>query len=128
MAPSELAVFEPVLNGLRKALGDEGFAAARTAGRILSREDALAAALTIDLGKADTAPPGGERPSTPHGLSKREAEVLRLLAAGKSNREIGGLLFISPATAARHVANIYAKLEIDSRVEATAYAHRHSLI
>ena len=102
--------------------------AAWAAGRILSREDALAAALTIDLGEADTAPPSGVRPSPPHGLSKREAEVLRLLAAGKSNREIGDFLFISPATAARHVANIYAKLGIDSRVEAAAYAHRHSLV
>src|SRR3712207_7889323 len=48
----------------------------------------------------------------------------RLLAAGHSNRELGEKLFISPATAARHVANIYAKLDVDSRVEATAYAHQ----
>ena len=63
-----------------------------------------------------------------HGLTARELEVLRLLAAGHSNRELGELLFISPATAARHVANIYAKLSVDSRAEATAYAHHHGLI
>ena len=65
--------------------------------------------------------------ASPHGLTTRELEVLRLLAAGHSNRELGDLLFISPATAARHVANIYAKLAVDSRAQATAYAHQHGL-
>jgi DNA-binding CsgD family transcriptional regulator len=63
-----------------------------------------------------------------HGLTARELEVLRLLAAGHSNHELGEKLFISPATAARHVANIYSKLGVDSRAEATAYAHQHGLI
>ncbi|HEX5991284.1 MAG TPA: AAA family ATPase [Thermomicrobiales bacterium] len=62
-----------------------------------------------------------------HGLTAREVEVLRLLAAGHSNRELGEMLFISPTTAARHVANIYSKLDVDSRAEATAYAHQHGL-
>jgi len=62
-----------------------------------------------------------------HGLTARELEVLRLLAAGYSNREVGEKLFISPTTAARHVANIYSKLGVDSRVEATSYAHHHGL-
>jgi non-specific serine/threonine protein kinase len=128
MAPSEQLVFEPIWNGLQEALGEDGFAAAWAAGQMLSREEALAAALAIDLGGADTVAPGGAPPPPLHGLSKREAEVLRLLAAGKRNREIGDVLFISAATAARHVANIYAKLGIDSRAEATAYAHRHGLL
>ena len=53
----------------------------------------------------------------PHGLTRRELEVLRLLAAGHSNRQLGDLLFISPATAARHLANIFAKLGVDSRAQ-----------
>ena len=61
-------------------------------------------------------------------MTARELEVLRLLAAGHSNRELGELLFISPATAARHVANIYSKLGVDSRAQATTYAHQHRLI
>jgi DNA-binding CsgD family transcriptional regulator len=65
--------------------------------------------------------------ASPLGLTARELEVLRLLAAGHSNRELGDLLFISPATAARHVANIYAKLGVASRAQATAYAHQHGL-
>jgi non-specific serine/threonine protein kinase len=128
MAPSDLSIFEPVLNGLRETLGEDGFVAAWAAGRQLSREEAVAAALAIDASEADPAAPDGARPPTPHDLSQRELEVLRLIAAGKSNREIGDLLFISTATAARHVANIYAKLGLDSRAAATAFAHRHDLV
>jgi DNA-binding CsgD family transcriptional regulator len=62
-----------------------------------------------------------------HGLTARELEVLRLLAAGHSNREVGESLFISPTTAARHVANIYSKLGVASRAAATTYAHHHGL-
>jgi DNA-binding CsgD family transcriptional regulator len=83
------------------------------------------------LGVRDPRPLRREPPAaigaSPHGLTTRELEVLRLLAAGHSNRELGDLLFISPATAARHVANIYAKLGVDSRAQATAYAHQHGL-
>ncbi|MFN8590478.1 MAG: AAA family ATPase [Thermomicrobiales bacterium] len=66
-------------------------------------------------------------PSAPLGLTTREVEVLRLLVAGYSNREIGDHLYISPATAARHVANIYLKLEVDSRAEATALAVQYGI-
>lgn len=62
-----------------------------------------------------------------HGLTERELEVLRLITGGHSNREMGERLYISPATAARHVANIYNKLGVDSRARATAYAFQHGL-
>ena len=68
------------------------------------------------------------RGASAHGLTARELEVLRLLAAGHSNREVGELLFISPTTVARHVANIFSKLGVDSRAKATAYAHQHGLV
>jgi DNA-binding CsgD family transcriptional regulator len=57
------------------------------------------------------------------GLTDREAEVLRLLAAGQSNKEIGATLFIAPKTASVHVSNILAKLGASSRTEAAAIAH-----
>jgi DNA-binding NarL/FixJ family response regulator len=57
-------------------------------------------------------------------LRSREAEVLRLVAAGRSNREIAGELFISAKTASVHVSNILAKLGATSRIQATAIAHR----
>ncbi len=63
-----------------------------------------------------------------HGLSGRELEVLRLVAAGKSNREIAGELVISEHTVARHVQNIYRKLRLSSRAAATAFAFEHDLV
>jgi DNA-binding CsgD family transcriptional regulator len=57
------------------------------------------------------------------GLTDREVEVLRLLAAGQSNKEIGAKLFIAPKTASVHVSNILAKLGAASRTEAAAIAH-----
>ena len=61
-------------------------------------------------------------------LSPRENEVLTLVAAGKSNRAIAGELFISEKTVARHVSNIFTKLRLSSRAEATAYAYKHGLV
>jgi DNA-binding CsgD family transcriptional regulator len=64
---------------------------------------------------------------TPGGLSRRESEVLTLVAAGKTNRAIATELFISEKTVARHVSNIFTKLGLSSRAQATAYAYRHGL-
>ena len=61
------------------------------------------------------------------GLTSREREVLRLIAAGRSNREIGAVLFIAPKTASVHVSNILGKLGAGSRTEAAAIAHREGL-
>ena len=60
-------------------------------------------------------------------LTSREREVLRLLAAGRSNREIASVLFIAPKTASVHVSNILGKLGAASRTEAAAIAHREGL-
>jgi DNA-binding NarL/FixJ family response regulator len=68
------------------------------------------------------------RADDPHGLSRRELEVLRLLAAGKSNRDIAAALVISEHTVARHVQNIFAKLRVSSRAAATAFAFEHDLV
>lgn len=61
-------------------------------------------------------------------LSAREVEVLRLVATGRTNREIAGSLVISAHTVARHVQNIFGKLEVSSRAAATAYAYEHGLV
>jgi DNA-binding CsgD family transcriptional regulator/tetratricopeptide (TPR) repeat protein len=66
-------------------------------------------------------------PELPDGLSPREAEILRLVARGLSNREIGAELFISEHTAANHIRNILRKTDSANRTEAASYAHRHGL-
>ena len=62
-----------------------------------------------------------------HGLTTRELEILRVLATGKSNREIAAALVISDHTVRRHIQNIFAKLGVSSRAAATAFAVRHDL-
>ncbi len=69
----------------------------------------------------------GETTGLPRGLTSREAEVLRLVAAGKSNRDIAAALVISEHTVARHLQNIFAKLDVSSRSAATAFAFEHGL-
>jgi len=66
-------------------------------------------------------------PAWPAGLTGREVEVLRLIAAGRSNRAIAEALYISPNTVLRHVSNIFAKTGVANRAEAAAYATRQGL-
>jgi DNA-binding CsgD family transcriptional regulator len=68
------------------------------------------------------------RPDLPRGLTAREAEVLRLVAAGKTNRQVAAELMISEHTVARHLQNIFAKLGLSSRSAATAFAFEHGLV
>ncbi len=118
--------------GDRTAAREELRLAARVAGEL--RAAPLQAALA-DLGRrarigvpsaaeADV-DPGASGPLA--SLTSRELDVLRLLAAGHSNKEIGTELFISPKTASVHVSNILAKLNAASRTEAAAIAHRDGL-
>lgn len=76
------------------------------------------------VGTETTGPPPA---GTVTGLSSRELEVLRLVSAGRSNREIGELLFISEKTASRHLSNIFAKLGIRTRAEAARIAAEQGL-
>jgi DNA-binding CsgD family transcriptional regulator len=72
-------------------------------------------------------PTQARRRALPHGLSEREAEVLRLVSQGLSNREIGAALSISVHTAANHVRSILRKASCANRTDATSFAHRHGL-
>jgi DNA-binding CsgD family transcriptional regulator len=64
---------------------------------------------------------------TPDGLTPREVEVLRLVAAGRSNTQIAATLVLSERTVARHLSNIFAKIDVPSRTAAAAYAYEHGL-
>jgi ATP/maltotriose-dependent transcriptional regulator MalT len=93
-----------------------------TACRLLRRLDAAPALARVEaLSEPDARQPAGP-------LSEREAQVLRLLAAGKTNRAIAEELFISEKTVARHVSNIFDKLGVSSRAAATAWAYQRNLI
>jgi pimeloyl-ACP methyl ester carboxylesterase/DNA-binding CsgD family transcriptional regulator len=70
----------------------------------------------------------GDAALPPAGLTGREAEILSLLAAGRSNLEIAAALSISSRTAERHIQNIYVKTDSHNRAEATAFAFRHGII
>ena len=86
---------------------------------------AAGASLQRSSGPAETGP--RER-SGQMGLTAREQEVLRLLADGRSDREIAQTLFVSRRTATTHVANILAKLGVSSRAAAAAHAIRAGLV
>ncbi|AEG44630.1 response regulator transcription factor [Isoptericola variabilis] len=64
----------------------------------------------------------------PGGLSPREVEVLRLVAAGRSNAQVAPELVLSEKTVARHLSNIFAKLDVGSRTAASAFAFEHGLV
>ena len=64
----------------------------------------------------------------PHPLTVRELQVLRLVAAGKTNKSIAAALSLSEKTVDRHLSNILAKLDVPSRAAATAYAYEHRLL
>jgi DNA-binding CsgD family transcriptional regulator len=127
LSPADLAIRESIGERLREMVGMERVSAAWASGRTLSREEALAEAFALRVASVAGEAPGAARHATAHGLTRRELEVLRLLAAGHSNREIGALLFISAPTTARHLSNIYRKLGIDSRTKLAAFALRQGL-
>lgn len=66
--------------------------------------------------------------SFPDGVTGREVEVLRLVASGRSNKDIAAALFLSERTVARHLSNIFTKIGVSSRSAATAYAFEHGLV
>jgi DNA-binding CsgD family transcriptional regulator len=118
-APYEIARTRVLIGEACRSLGDEEASALE-----------LAAAKSIfeRLGAKPDLARLGERSGASHGLSHRELEVLRLIAAGKSNRAIARALVISEHTVARHVHNIFTKLGVSSRAGATAFAFEQDIV
>ena len=85
--------------------------------------DAVACVLAA-AGRREAPPP----PTAPAELTDREVEVLRLIARGRSNREVAQRLFISPKTVGRHVENVYRKIGVSSRAAAAVFAMEHRLL
>jgi DNA-binding CsgD family transcriptional regulator len=118
-APYESARVRALVGRACRGLGDEDTAA-------LELEAARAA--FEELGAVWDLAQLEEPPTERHGLSDRELEVLRLVASGRSNREIAAALVISEHTVARHVQNIFRKLGVSSRTAAGAFAYEHGLV
>jgi DNA-binding CsgD family transcriptional regulator len=121
-APYEVARTRALVGEACRVLGDEEAAALELdAAREIFERLGAAPDLARIQARADSA-------GDAHGLSPRELEVLRLVAAGRSNREIAAELLISEHTVARHLQNIFAKLGLSSRTAATAFAFEHDLV
>ncbi|MEV5984998.1 AAA family ATPase [Streptomyces sp. NPDC052051] len=101
--------------------------AGAVAGHLGARPLADSVALLARRARLPLSPTARRDPAESLGLTRREQDVLRLVAAGHSNRQIAGELFISPKTASVHVSNILAKLGVSGRGEAAALAHRLQL-
>ena len=123
-APYETARTRVLIGLACRALGDDDSAALEldAATGVFERLGALP-----DLARVESLAGRAETAET-HGLTPRELEVLRLVAAGKTNREIASALVISERTVARHLQNIFAKLRVSSRTAATAFAFEHELV
>jgi DNA-binding CsgD family transcriptional regulator len=122
-APYEAARVRSLIGFACRALGDEDTAEMELDAARWVFEQLGAAP---DLARLDSL--SGRPSASTAGLTTRELEVLRLVAAGKSNRAIANELFISDKTVARHLSNIFAKLGLSSRSAATAYAYEHQLV
>ena len=119
----------------RQAAGQDAAGPLRTAAALAAghaplqaevRKLALRARIPLDPARA--AAPDGQGPGGNYGLTSRELLVLRLLAAGRTNAQIGTELFISPKTASVHVSNILRKMGVSGRAQAAATAERAGLL
>lgn len=121
-APYDVARARVLVGRALRELGDEHSAVA---------ELAFAREAFAGLGARPAKREVGEllgHSATPGGLSRREVEVLRLVATGRSNPEIAADLVLSEKTVARHLSNIFGKLDVGSRTAAAAFAYEHGLV
>ncbi|HSC90213.1 MAG TPA: LuxR C-terminal-related transcriptional regulator [Gaiellaceae bacterium] len=123
-APYESARVRVLLGLTCSALGDDDTAALELGA---AREELSRLGAALDVARVDSlagGAPGGDA----HGLTPRELQVLRLVAAGVTNKAIAAELVVSDRTVDRHVSNIFTKLRVSSRAAATAYAYEHRLV
>ncbi|HUG13767.1 MAG TPA: AAA family ATPase [Thermomicrobiales bacterium] len=126
-APYEKALTLLAMAELRAATGDTT-EAKRLAGQVRLICESLGAQPALDRTRALFERLGIETPDGyPIDLTRREVEVLRLIAAGQSNRQIAMTLSISARTVERHIENLYRKVDAHNRADATAFALRHHL-
>ena len=123
-APYEAARVRVLVGLACRALGDADSAALELDA---ARDVFAGLGAAPDVARVEALSGSAARAGT-HGLTPRELQVLRLVAAGETNKAIAAELVLSERTVDRHVSNIFAKLGASSRSAATAYAYRHQLV
>jgi DNA-binding NarL/FixJ family response regulator len=148
LAPIARADYERDVAAARAQVDGPTWKAAWAEGRAMTMEQAVTEAEQIAVSGAEQIAVSGEDPAPtpvapaaipqpalqvsaadpPAGLTEREVEVLRLVARGLTNREVGERLFISPHTVNMHLRSIFGKLEVSTRAEATRFAVERRLV
>jgi non-specific serine/threonine protein kinase len=128
--PLAEALLEEGLAQAKQALDAAAYDAAWIEGRALSTDESIAEVLAVEV---NATMPRAEQPATqahgnPAGLTATEIEVLRLLAGGRTSREIAAELVVAVSTVDRHLTHIYGKLGVRNRAGATAFALQHGLV
>jgi DNA-binding CsgD family transcriptional regulator/tetratricopeptide (TPR) repeat protein len=124
LEPAVSAQIDRVTSTVRNSLGDDAFAAEWETGQRLSISEVMASNGTEHLGSS--AAVSAERDTSL--LSAREVEILRLVAAGRSSREIADAAFISHRTVTTHISNIFSKLDVHDRGAAIAQAYLRGIL
>lgn len=119
-APYEAARARCAIARACEELGDHDTAAFELA---RARETFETLGAILDLARINS-----ESVPAPSGLTEREIEVLRLVAAGSTSKQVADSLYLSPKTIDRHLSNIFTKLDVRSRTAAVAFAYEHGLI
>jgi predicted ATPase/DNA-binding CsgD family transcriptional regulator len=116
------------LSALRPGVGEDVCARSLAIGQAMTIQEAISLALTMH--ESVVLVTGRENEVAPQvaGLTSREAEVLRLVAQGQSNKEIAAELVLSVRTVERHITNLYGKIDARGKADATAYAIHHGLV
>jgi non-specific serine/threonine protein kinase len=130
--PEEDSLREPYRASARSRLGEEAWEEALAKGRAMGLQEAIEYALSEE--DSSMAPAVPEQPSAssapgyPAGLTSREVEVLRLVAAGMTSAQVAKELFLSTRTVDTHLTSIYHKIGVNSRTAAARFAAEHGLI
>jgi len=134
LPPVDRADYEKVVAAVRNQLGMKAFSIAWTQGRAMTLNQVLSGLVKVSMLtpnpgiNASAHPAGKSTISYPDGLTKREIEVLRLVAMGLTDAQIAEQLVLSLHTVHAHLRTIYSKLGVTSRSAATRYAYEHRLV
>jgi DNA-binding CsgD family transcriptional regulator len=128
LPPAYQIDYHNYLSLAHEKLGEPAYIAALQQGRELTPEDAIDLGTHDDVMLPETPSTTGEETMAEFHLTKREIEILRLVATGMTDAQVAEQLFLSPRTISKHLESIYGKLNVNSRTAATHFALSHKMI